>query len=81
MPEEFFHILSLFRNEDCLQRGTTLWSKCSDWLKTSADESDVNWSPNAIQKLIEEGLTRYLQTTLGEKLSFFLLLFLVIVVL
>ena len=64
-PEEFFHILSLFHSEDCLQRGTTLWAKCSDWLTCSVDDKLQNWSVESLQNLLTTSLTKYLETTLG----------------
>ena len=65
-PEEFFHILSLFQSEDCLQRGTTLWAKCFDWLKCSADDKSPSWNAESLQNLLETSLGKYLETTLGE---------------
>ena len=58
-------MLAVVDRDVCLQRQTTLWSLCADWLKQEVGK-ESDWSAESIRKKIEVSLEKFLETSLGK---------------
>ncbi|KAL4238154.1 hypothetical protein ACF0H5_002865 [Mactra antiquata] len=66
--DDFMQIVSLIKQEESLQRGTTLWSQCIKWLTEEVDDAS-DWTLDGISHFVETSVEKYLQTSIDSKYS------------
>ncbi|KAK3604397.1 hypothetical protein CHS0354_015531 [Potamilus streckersoni] len=68
-PEDLASVLTIFRQDESFQRGTTLWSNYVQWLKGASESECTLWTADKIRSIIDRSVTAYLNTEIDSKFT------------
>ncbi|KAL3874090.1 hypothetical protein ACJMK2_037153 [Sinanodonta woodiana] len=68
-PEDLASVLTIFKQDESFQRGTTLWSNYVQWLKEASESECTLWTACKIKSMIDRSVTAYLNAQIDSKFT------------